>query len=152
MLVYTSMYWYILVCTWMNIVFLKHWIFSVYHFGLLDVMYCAWEMCALILKHCETVLLYEQISVCTGIYQYVLIYTSTYMDEHSISQTLNIQCCIIIEWHRLLDVMYCAWDMCALVLKRRNSVLQFEKISLSDVTVHTGIYSHGYILVCTDIY
>ena len=45
--VHTSMYWYVLVST------------VIYHFGLLDVMYCAWEMCALILKHHETVLLYE---------------------------------------------------------------------------------------------
>ena len=38
------------------------------------------------------------ILVCTGIYYYVPIYTCMYMDEHSISQTLNIQCFITLDY------------------------------------------------------
>ena len=38
------------------------------------------------------------ILVCTGIYYYVPIYTCMYIDYHCISQTLNNQCFIIIEF------------------------------------------------------
>ena len=89
----------------------------------------------------------SDVIVHTSTYQYVLIFTSMYMDEHSISQTQNYS---VLYHFGLLDVMYCAWKMCVLILKHHETVLLYAQISMSDVTVHTSIY--WYIPVCTDIY
>ena len=79
----------------------------------------------------------SDVTVHTSMYKYVLIYTSMHMDEHSISQTLNILCLSL--WTAGCHVL-CMGDVFFDTETSWNSAPVWIIISMSDVTVHTSMY------------
>ena len=94
--------------------------------------------------------MWQYILVCTGIYQYVLIFTSMYMDEHSISQTLNIQCFIIIDYWMSCTVHgRCVHWYCNIV-KQCPCMHKYQCLMWQYIPVYTVIYQ--YVLIYTSMY
>ena len=83
-LVYTSMYWYLLVCTWMNKVFLKHWIFSVLSLWTTGChVLCMGDVCIETetlwnTAPVWTIISMSDVTVHTSMYWYILVCTDFY--------------------------------------------------------------------------